>query len=79
MTKSARKKTYRLVLCLHNDDYETSLEVRKIYQALPDREAEAHEQVRVIDESGDDYLYPASFFASIELPRPVREAVLAAV
>ena len=79
MTKSARKKTFRLVLCLHNDDYETSLELRKIYQALPDREAEAHEQIRVIDESGDDYLYPASFFTPIELPRSVREAVLAAV
>lgn len=79
MTKSARRKTSRLVLCLHNDDYETSLELRKIYEAIPDREAAAHEQVRVIDESGDDYLYPATFFAPIKLPRPVREAVLAAV
>ncbi|MEO7647214.1 MAG: hypothetical protein ABIV11_03095 [Gemmatimonadaceae bacterium] len=78
MTKSARRKTYRLVLCLHNDDYEASLELRKIYQAVPDCEAEAHEQIRVIDESGDDYLYPATFFAPIELPRPAREAVLAA-
>ncbi len=68
-----------LLLCVRNDGYEASLERRKIYQALPDRDAAKHQQVRVIDESGEDYLHPATFFAPIKLPRPLRKAVLAAV
>ncbi len=68
-----------LVLCLHNEGYEVSLERRKIYQAVSDRTAKAHHQLRIIDESGEDYLYPASFFAPISLPTPLRRAVLAAV
>lgn len=67
------------VVCLKNKGYEVSLELRKIYQALPDPDAAKHRQLRVIDESGDDYLYPASYFAPIELPAPVRKAVLASV
>lgn len=59
-----------LLLCVRNDSYEASLERRKIYQALPDRDAAKHQQVRVVDESGEDYLYPAIFFAPIKLPRP---------
>jgi hypothetical protein len=68
-----------LVLCLHNEGYEVSLERRKIYRALSDRDAAAHDQIRVIDESGEDYLYPASLFAPIALPPALRRAVLAAV
>ena len=67
------------VVCLKHKGYEVSLELCKIYQALPDADAAKHRQVRVIDESGDDYLYPASDFAAIELPAPVRKAVLASV
>jgi len=67
------------VVCLKNKGYEVSLERRKIYQVIPDPEAAKHRQIRVIDESGDDYLYPESFFTSIELPHPVRKAVLAAL
>ncbi len=52
---------------------------RKIYPALTDRAAAAHQQLRVIDESGEDYLYPAAMFAPIQLPRALRRAVLAAV
>jgi hypothetical protein len=72
-----RSKTF--VVCLKNKGYEVSLELRKIYQVLPDADAAKHRQLRVIDESGDDYLYPASYFAPIELPAPVRKAVLASV
>jgi len=72
-------KTKRFAVCLRNKGYEVSLERRKIYQLLPDPDAAKHGQVRVIDESGDDYLYPQSFFAPIELPQPIRRAVLAAV
>ncbi len=72
-------KTKQFAVCLKNDGYEVSLERRKIYQVLPDPDAAQHRQIRVIDESGDDYLYPQNFFASIELPQPIRRAVLAAV
>jgi hypothetical protein len=67
------------VICLQNKGYEVSLEPRKLYQVLPDPDAAKHRQLRVIDESGEDYLYPKSYFAAIELPTPVRKAVLAAV
>ena len=69
----------RFVVCLKNTGYDASLELRKIYQVLPDPGAAKHRLIRVIDESGEDYLYPQSFFASIELPQPIRRAVLAAV
>ena len=69
----------QLVLCLRNRGYEVSLERRKIYQVLPDRDAEAHGQLRVVDESGEDYLYPATFFARLSLPGALRKRVLAAV
>jgi hypothetical protein len=69
----------KFAVCLKNKGYEVSLERRKIYQVLPDPEATKHRQIRVVDESGEDYLYPQSFFAAIELPQPIRRAVLAAV
>lgn len=72
---SARK---RLAICIRNAGYEASLERRKIYQVLPDARAARHELVRVVDESGEDYLYPESYFAPISLPQPLRKAVLAA-
>ena len=75
-TRSTRK---RFVVCLRNKGYEVSLERRKIYQVVSDPEAAKHKQIRVIDESGEDYLYPQSFFAPIELPQPLRRAVQAAV
>ena len=72
-------KAKQFAVCLRNDGYEVSLERRKIYQVLPDPEAAKHRQIRVIDESGEDYLYPQNFFSPIELPQPIRRAVLAAV
>ncbi len=56
------------VLCINNDSYEASLEPRKIYRVVEDSKAEAKALVRVIDESGEDYLYPADFFVQIEIP-----------
>lgn len=58
----------QLVVCLQNTGYEVSLERHKIYRTLTDREAARHHQLRVVDESGEDYLYPASYFAPIDLP-----------
>jgi hypothetical protein len=74
-----RATAKKFVVCLKNRGYEASLERRKIYRALADPEAAKRRQIRVIDESGDDYLYPQDFFAPIELPQPIRRAVLAAV
>jgi hypothetical protein len=65
------------VVCVRNDGYEASLERRKIYEMLADADAEAHNQLRVIDESGEDYLFPARYFATIELPAAVRRALAA--
>ena len=73
-----RASAKRFAICLKNKGYEVSLEPRKIYQVLPDADAAKHRQIRIIDESGEDYLYPESYFAAIELPKPVRKAVLAA-
>ena len=74
MAKAAK----RLVICVDNSGYEVSLERRKIYVALPDAEAERLGQIRVIDESGEDYLYPQNAFVEVALPQPIRRAVLAA-
>ncbi len=68
----------QFVVCVRNDGYPASLEKRKIYLALRDLAAEKHGQLRVIDESGDDYLYPKTFFRSIALPQSLKKAVLAA-
>ena len=69
----------RLVICLDNSGYEVSLERRKIYVALPDAEAARHGRIRVVDESGDDYLYPEERFVEAELPLSIRRAVMQAV
>jgi hypothetical protein len=69
----------KFVICLKNKGYEASLEPLKIYRAISDRIAEKHKQLRVIDESGEDYLFPANYFKTIELPQPIRRAILAAI
>jgi hypothetical protein len=69
---------YHLVVCIRNDEYPAALEKRKIYEILPDSEAEKHHQVRVIDESGEDYLYPQDYFIPIELPKSTERAVIEA-
>jgi hypothetical protein len=74
----AKPQSKQLVVCIDNDGYRASLEKRKIYLALRDTAAEKHGLLRVIDESGDDYLYPKMFFRSIALPQAVKKAVLAA-
>ena len=71
-------KSARLVICLDNSGYEVSLERRKIYVAIPDTKARKLGQIRVVDESGEDYLYPEEMFVEAELPQPVRRAILQA-
>ena len=64
------------VLCINNHGYPSSLDVRKVYVALPDRDAARHAQIRVVDESGDDYLFPRRYFVDLPLPRAVRRALV---
>ena len=76
--KARKRKTRNLAVCVRNTGYPASLELRKIYEVLPDSKAAAHGLVRVIDESGEDYLYPKSFFVHLELSQPVESAILRA-
>jgi hypothetical protein len=66
-------KTY-YVVCIKNENYPASLELLKIYQAIADERAAQDQLVRVTDESGKDYMYPADYFVSIELPQAVERA-----
>jgi hypothetical protein len=77
MAKSQSRKR-QLVVCVKNEGYEVSLELRKIYVSIEDDDAKAHRMIRVMDESGDDYLYPQKSFLPISLPQPVHRAVLTA-
>ena len=77
-TRSKTTSRARFLLCLGNDGYKASLEPRKLYRAVADSAASRHQQVRVVDESGEDYLFPAALFAPIALPVKIRKAVLAA-
>lgn len=69
-------KYRKFVICVENTDYPASLEVRKVYESLPDADAESHGQIRIVDESGDDYLYPTSYFVEISLPKDIEEAIV---
>jgi len=70
-----RNKQKQFVLCVKNDDTE-DLDLRKLYEVLPDRKAAQDGYLRVIDESGEDYLYPESYFIAIQLPAAAQEAML---
>jgi len=74
----SRSPSKRLVVCIDNEGYPASLERRKIYVALGDAQAEKHGLLRIVDESGEDYLYPKALFCPIALSQTVKKAVLAA-
>ena len=67
------------VLCLKNRRYPAALEIRKIYETVPDPEAATRGLIRVIDESGEDYLYPADRFVEVDLPNKARPAIAKSV
>jgi len=73
----AAKNVSEFVICIKNEDYPASLEVRKVYRVIPDPDAAKNHLLRVIDESGEDYLYPADYFAPIDLPQEVANVFLA--
>lgn len=62
-------------VCVRNDEHEESLELRKIYEVVADDAAAAHHLIRVVDEGGEDYLYPRDWFLAIELPHNIEEAL----
>lgn len=66
------------VICIENSEYPASLEKRKIYEAVPDPDAANHGQIRVVDESGEDYLYPKECFVDANLSEDIRAAVVEA-
>jgi len=71
------KNPSRYVLCLRNPGFAASLETRKVYRALPDPAAERRGLIRVVDESGEDYLYPERHFAPVELPAAAARVISA--
>ena len=75
-TSRRRSATARFAVCVRNDGYEASLERNKIYAVLRDEEAEREGDLRVIDESGEDYLFAADRFVAIEVPAAVRASLL---
>ena len=75
---SKKKPAFRFAVCINNEDYEASLELHKIYPVIPDEDAEVDGDVRVVDESGEDYLYSADWFIFIELPHVLEKSLLRA-
>jgi len=71
-----KQQKKQFAICVRNDGAE-DLEIRKLYQILPDARAAKEKHIRVIDESGEDYLYPADFFIPLTLPREVERALSA--
>jgi hypothetical protein len=73
-----KTKNPKFVACIDNSGYLASLELHKIYRMLPDADAAEDGDIRVVDESGEDYLYAADRFIDIEVPKPLEKAILGA-
>jgi hypothetical protein len=65
----------QFAVCINNEGYPASLEFRKLYEVVPDEKAEQAGFLRVVDESGEDYLYPAARFVRLSVPMAVRQAL----
>jgi hypothetical protein len=70
-----KRSELQFVVCVKNKDYAASLELRKLYQVVADETAAKLHQIRVIDESGEDYLYPTEYFVPVQLPQSAEKAV----
>lgn len=73
MNEANQQQVY--AVCITNSDYPVSLELHKLYQVVPDEEAESDGDLRVIDESGEDYLYPMSYFVVVEFPEAIHQVL----
>jgi len=67
--KTRKPSSPQFAICVDNSEYPASLELHKLYRVLPDKEAAGDGDLRIIDESGEDYLYPVEYFVVIEMPR----------
>jgi len=70
-----KRSELQFVVCVRNKGYAASLELRKLYQVVADETAAKLHQVRVIDDSGEDYLYPEEYFVPVQLPQAAERAV----
>jgi hypothetical protein len=73
--KQAKAPSGKFAICVNNTDYPVSLELHKLYRLVPDEEAERDGDLRVIDESGEDYLYPADYFLAVEFPQTIQRTL----
>ena len=73
--KELKKSLPEFVVCINNLDYPASLELHKIYRVLVDKDATEEGDIRIIDESGEDYIYPSSYFVPIQVPQTVEESL----
>ena len=76
--QGSKQNLSEFVVCINNSEYPASLELHKIYRVIADKEAEDEGDIRVIDESGEDYIYPSSYFVPIQVPQTVEESLLKA-
>ena len=77
MNSMAKKNdTPRFALCINNEGYEDDLKVRMVYRVLPDESAALSDYLRIVDETGEDYLYPAPLFVAIEVPQEAEATLL---
>jgi len=72
----AKQKNPSFAVCVNNQDYPASLEIGKLYQVIPDSNADAHGYIRVIDESGEDYGYSKDRFFPLQIPSALQDALL---
>jgi hypothetical protein len=77
--KELNKNFSGFVVCINNADYPASLELHKIYRIITDKEVEKEGDIRIIDESGEDYIYPSTYFVPIQVPQAVEESLLRAI
>ncbi len=69
--KTSKNPVPRFAICIDNSEYPVSLELHKVYRVLPDKEASLDGDLRIIDESGEDYLYPADYFVLLDVPKEI--------
>ena len=74
--KEKNSQNYKFVVCINNSEYPASLELHKTYRILPDKELEQDGDIRIIDESGEDYIYPADWFVAIDVPKEVKTSLV---
>jgi hypothetical protein len=76
--QESKQSLPEFVVCINNSDYPASLELHKIYRVLADKDATEEGDIRIIDESGEDYLYPSLYFVPIQVPQTVEKSLLRA-